>query len=296
MPSEAFTRIIDMLKTLPDLKDQPIEIRRESLENNVKVFSILKGTSCEPLQVGNIPAEWVIAPEIKTDRVILYLHGGGYTMGSINTHRKLVSRISKAAEAQVLLIDYRLAPEHPFPAALEDSTFAYLWLLKEGFNPDKIVIAGDSAGGGLIIATLVKLRDDGEALPAAAVCLSPWTDLGCTGETLRTKADIDPMVRLEDLKLNAKEYLGKKDPKTPLASPIYADLSGLPPILIQVGTSEILLDDANRLAERAKDAGVDVALDPWEEMVHVWQLFSEFLPEGQEAINRIGDYIRLKIK
>lgn len=179
-------------------------------------------------------------------------------MGSINTHREMVSHISRAAEARVFIIDYRLAPEHPFPAAVEDSTAAFRWLLKEGFDPAKIVIAGDSAGGGLNIATLVALRDEGDLLPAASVCLSPWVDLEGLSQSMTTKAEVDPMVQRESLIKIGKAYLGNADARTPLAAPLYADLTGLPPMLIQVGTSETLLDDATRLAERAEEAGVNV--------------------------------------
>jgi acetyl esterase/lipase len=192
----------------------------------------------------------------------------------------------------VLLIDYRLAPEHPHPAAVEDSTRAYRWLLETGSNPKRMAIAGDSAGGGLTVATLVALRDAGVPLPAAAVCLSPWVDLEGIGESMTTKAAVDPMVQREPLLRMASMYLAGQDPRTPLAAPLYADLRGLPPLLIQVGTAETLLDDSVRLAERARAAGVQVTLEPWEDMIHVWQAFAAMLPEGQQAIERIGEFLR----
>jgi phosphinothricin tripeptide acetyl hydrolase len=175
---------------------------------------------------------------------------------------------------------------------VEDCTAAYRWLLSTGVDPARLVIVGDSAGGGLTVATLVALRDAGEPLPKAAVCLSPWVDLELLGESMTTKAEIDPMLLREVGLQWAKAYLGDAHPRTPLASPLYADLTGLPPLLIQVGTAETLLDDATRLAERAKSAGVDVALEVWDDMIHVWQFFAARLPEGQQAIDRIGEFIR----
>jgi acetyl esterase/lipase len=189
-------------------------------------------------------------------------------------------------------VEYRLAPEHPFPAAVEDATAAYRWLLASGVRPAGIAIAGDSAGGGLTLATLVALRDAGDPLPAAAVCLSPWVDLEGIGDSMATKAAADPFVRKEMIQFMAQQYLGERSLRTPLAAPLYADLHGLPPLLIQVGTAETLLDDSTRIAERARAAGVSVTLDTWDNMIHVWQLFAPMLPEGQQAIERIGAFIR----
>jgi monoterpene epsilon-lactone hydrolase len=192
---------------------------------------------------------------------------------------------------RALLIEYRLAPEHPFPAAVEDSVAAYRWLLKEGFDPARIAVAGDSAGGGLTVATMVKLRDENEPLPAAAVCLSPWVDMEGIGESMKTRAEVDPIVERGPLLEMAEAYLGGADPRTPLAAPLYADLKGLPPMLIQVGTAEVLLDDSTRLAEEAKKAGVDVTLEPWEDMIHIWQFFASMVPEGRDAVDRIASFI-----
>jgi dienelactone hydrolase len=191
----------------------------------------------------------------------------------------------------VLNVAYRLAPEHPHPAAVEDAVAAVRWVYAQGFAPARVAIAGDSAGGGLTLATLLALRDAGDALPAAAVCISPWTDLAATGESLRTKASVDPMVTEGPLREMARAYLGGKDARTPLASPLYADLRGLPPLLVQVGDAELLLDDATRLASRARDAGVDVTLEVWEEMFHVWHAFAEILPEAQRACERIAAWL-----
>ena len=190
------------------------------------------------------------------------------------------------------MIEYRLAPEHPFPAAVEDAVAAYRWLVGEGLDPAQIVIAGDSAGGGLTVATLVALRDEGDLLPAAAVCFSPWVDLEGIGQSMSAKAEADPLVQRDGIIEMARAYLGGADTRVPLAAPLYADLTGLPPVLIQVGTSETLLDDSTRLAERSRKAGVDVTFEPWEDMIHVWQYFASILPEGQEAINRIGSFVK----
>ena len=248
----------------------------------------------EAVRANGVPAEWVWVPTAAADRVVLYVHGGAYVIGSINTHRDLAGRISRASGARVLNVDYRLAPEHPHPAAVEDATAAYRWLVANGRAPARLAIAGDSAGGGLTIATLVALRDAGDPLPAAGVCLSPWVDLEGIGESMSSRAHLDPMVQKDHLLRMAKLYLGDLHPRTPLAAPLYADLSGLPPLLIQVGTAETLLDDATRIAERAKKAGVDVTLDVWEDMIHVFQAFAAMLPEGQQAVEQIGEYLRAR--
>ena len=292
MASQQLQAIIQMIRSQPDLHGAPVEQRRAAFEAVTQMFPVPDDVKSEPVDAGGIPAEWIAAPGADPERVIYYLHGGGYAMGSINTHREMVSRISRASGARVLAIDYRLAPEHPFPAAVEDAAAAYRWLLSAGVDPARLVIAGDSAGGGLTVATLVALRDAGDSLPAAAVCLSPWVDMEGIGESMTTKAEADPMVNREDLIEGAQAYLGGADPRTPLAAPLYADLKGLPPLLIHVGTAETLLDDSTRLAERAKAAGVDVTLEPWDDMIHVWQFVASMLPEGQQAIDRIGGFIR----
>ena len=291
MPSEQLDMLVKMLKLrLPE--EQPlIEEARALFEEMATTFPLADDIRCEPVQANSVSAEWITAPGADEERVVFYLHGGGYAIGSINTHRNLASRVSRAASARCLLIDYRLAPEHLHPAAVEDAMAGYRWLLSNGINPARIAIAGDSAGGGLTVATLVALRDAKEPLPAAAVCLSPWVDLEGTGESMTTKAEIDPLVRPDGIEMMAKYYLGDADPRTPLASPLYAELNDLPPLLIHVGTAEVLLDDSTRLAERARAAGVDVVLEPWEDMIHVWHYFASLLPEGQQAIERIGDFI-----
>jgi epsilon-lactone hydrolase len=247
---------------------------------------------CEPVDANGVKAEWITATNAAPDRVVLYLHGGGYVMGSIDTHRELVARLSKAAQARALALDYRLAPEHPFPAAVDDSITAYRWLLAQGYKPGRIVIAGDSAGGGLAISTLLALRDIGAPLPAGAACISPWVDFEAEGESMTSRAAQDPLVSREMILSIARMYVGEKgNLREPLAAPINAVLNNLPPLFIQVGDAETLLDDSTRLADHAEKAGVDVTLQIWEEMPHVWHLAAPVLAEGQEAIEKIGEFV-----
>jgi len=194
-----------------------------------------------------------------------------------------------------LSIDYRLAPEHPHPAAVDDAISAYQWLLDQRIAPAKLAIAGDSAGGGLTIATLLALRDRGVPLPAAGVAISPWTDMACDSESYSTRADVDPMVTQVGLKQMADWFLGSKDARDPLASPLRADLAGLPPLLVHVGDHEVLLDDGVGIAERARDAGVDVTVEVWPEMIHVWHAFVGIIPESQEAIERIAAFLAVRL-
>jgi monoterpene epsilon-lactone hydrolase len=292
MASKEFETVIEILRSRPRMADLSVEEQRAQIEADHTQVQLAQDVRCQPVDAGGVPAEWVTTPESIEGRVIQYLHGGAYMVGSIKTHREIGSRISRAAAAQVLLIDYRLAPENPFPAAVEDSVAAYRWLLSTGVNPAQAVIAGESAGGGLTVATLVALRDAVEPLPAAAVAISPWVDMEALGESVTTKAEVDLMVQREGILMAAEVYLGGINPRTPLASPIYADLTGLPPLLIQVGTSEVLLDDATRLAERARATGVDVVLETWADMMHVWHSFAAILPEAQQAIDRIGEFVR----
>ena len=228
---------------------------------------------------------------MNSDNVIMYLHGGGYFMGSPATHRGLVAHLAKACGARALSVDYRLAPEHPFPAALEDSLAVYQWVMDQGVLPKNIIIAGDSAGAGLTLATLLSLRDGQKPLPAMALCISPWTDLALTGESIETCAGIDPYISHDLLKLGA-HYLGKYDAKFPLISPLYADLKGLPPLLIHAGTDEVLLSDSTRFAEKAKAAGVDVTLKVWEHMWHDFHMWTPYLPEAKSAITEMATFVK----
>lgn len=244
-----------------------------------------------PVDVDGIASDWVCGPDADANRAVLYLHGGGYVIGSPKSHRELMGRLSKASGARVLGIAYRMAPEAPFPAAVEDSVKAYRWLLTQGLDASRISIAGDSAGGGLALATLVAIRDEGLTQPGCAVCLSPWVDMEGKGETMETRAAVDPMVQKDALLEMAGTYLNGADARSPLASPLHAELSGLAPILIQVGDAETLLADSTRLEDALKAAGGDVTLEVWDEMIHVWHLFAPILDKGQEAIAGMGEFI-----
>ncbi len=265
---------------------------RASYEEMVSKIPLFVNTEIEKIEVNGIKAEWVTAPNVDKNYVVLYLHGGAYVLGSINTHRALASRISAATKAKVLLLDYRLAPEHPFPSAIEDSCSAYRWLVSKGFSNNNIFICGDSAGGGLTLSTVISLRDAQESLPKRIALISPWTDLAATGDSLTTLSEVDPWLEPKELTTLASLYLAGSDAKHPLASPLFANLSDLPQMLIQVGSDEILLDDSTRLAKLAKVAGVDVELEVWQGMWHVWHAFADKLSEGQKAIDKIGTFFR----
>lgn len=243
------------------------------------------------VDAGGVPAEWNTPTDLEPGRTLVYLHGGGYGIGGIESHRGLCSNLARAARARVLNVGYRLAPEHPHPAALEDALSAYRFVIAQGADPAKTAIGGDSAGGGLTLASLVALRDAGEPLPAAAVGISPWTDLTLSSATIDALADRDPMISRPLLEIFRAAYLADLAPETPAASPLFADLQGLPPLLLQVGTAECLLGDVERFAEKARAAGVDVRFEAWEDMIHVWHAFAELLPEGRQAIARIGEYL-----
>ena len=290
--SQQLEAVIQMLRAGIVKPSKGIEDDRASYEERMSRFPLDDDIKCERVGAGGVPAEWVVAPEAVDDRIMVYLHGGGYLVGSMRTHRVTLSKISRVAAARVLGLDYRLSPESHFPAPVEDTVAAYRWLLSNGADPKKIVFGGDSAGGGLTVSAFVALRYLGEPLPAAGICISAWTDLDHTGESMITNAEVDPNISRERLTGMAKTYMGGKDLRAPLASPIYADLHGLPPLLIMVGSIEVLLDDSTRLAERARAAGVDVTLEVWDDMPHNWPLFAPILPEGQQAIGRIGEFIR----
>ena len=246
----------------------------------------------ETLIAGKIKAYWVSLPDADRNKVLMYLHGGAYMFGgTVLTHRDLIWRLAKVAQCPVLSVDYRLAPEEPFPAAWDDANTAYRWLL-ERFSSQSIALAGDSAGGGLAFASMLRARDEGLAMPSAVVGLSPWTDLACTGESVVTNADRDVMIPGQRIKEAAGFVLGDLDPTHPYASPLYGDYTDCSPALIQVGSSEVLLDDARRLAYKMESSGVPVVLDVWSKMPHVWQAMASILPEGKVAIDRIGVFLR----
>jgi epsilon-lactone hydrolase len=248
------------------------------------------GTEVSAIDAGGVPGELISTPASRPGRHVLYLHGGGYVSGSPALYRYFTRRLATAARARVLALDYRLAPEHPFPAALDDAFAACRWLLGGKADPQGTAVIGDSAGGGLALALLLRLRDGGHALPAAAVALSPWTDLALTSASLVRNAGSDPMLTVADTRLFAGCYLGGFDPRHPYVSPVYGNPAGLPPTLIHVGSDEILLDDAVRMAKNLRAAGCHVAIEVWPRMPHVWHLFAPALPEATKAIAQIGAF------
>jgi monoterpene epsilon-lactone hydrolase len=296
MPSlrSAFFRKLIRWGSLSNKPEVTIAQMRESMEKGNWFLSlgIPCGTVVETVDAGGVAAEWVVPPRTRGQGTLLFVHGGAFVMGSPRTHRALAARIAAAADLRALVIDYRLAPEHPFPAALEDTLTAYRWLIREAAEPGQVVLAGDSAGGNLTLVALLALRDAGDPLPAAAVCLSPATALDGRGESLRSRAASDPVLRPETVKPLVEAYVGQHDPRDPLLSPLYGDLHGLPPLLIQVGTDEILLSDVTDFGERARRAGSEVTLEVWEGMWHVWQIAAPWMPEATQAIEQIGHFIR----
>ncbi len=265
---------------------------RKGLDAMGNMAPRLADVTAAPVDAGGVSAEWLMPRSGDANRVVLYLHGGGYVFGSVQSHRVLLERLAIACGCRVLALNYRLAPEAPFPAAVDDACAAYRWLLAQGIGAKHIAISGDSAGGGLALATLIALRDAGVAMPGCAVPISPWTDMEGRGATMQSRAAVDPMVQKAVIDDLARTYLQSADLATPLASPLHGDFTGLPPLLIQVGDAETLLDDTTRIEPRLKAAGVDVTVEIWPEMIHVWHLFAPMLDEGQAAIERIGVFVR----
>ncbi len=293
MPSLRSRIIQTIIRDLKDalLTNTPIsERRRQAEEVARRGIRVPRGVITRLVSASGVPAEWIVPAEADPTRMILYLHGGGYAIGSITTHRGLAARIAQAARARLLLIDYRLAPEHPFPAALEDALAAYRWLLSQGMDPRHLAIGGDSAGGGLTLATALSLRDASDLLPAALFLISPWTDLTFSGDSVRSRASRDPVLAISD-DWTEIAYAGKYPLTHPFISPLFADLRGLPPTFIQVGSEEILYDDSARLEAKLIAAGVVNRFEVWDGMWHVFQGFAPYVPEAQQAIQRIGAFL-----
>lgn len=267
----------------------PIARQRAWQEQRARFAPLPRQIACQPVTINDVPGEWIIPPNT-TNGTMLYLHGGAYNLGSVNASRDLIARLSAATRCKTLAIDYRLAPEHPFPAALTDATAVYHWLLTKGISVNRLFLAGDSAGGGLAIATLLALRDGGTPLPAGALCLSPWVDLALTGAAIRDKAAVDPILDAASLARYAAAYAGGAGLTSPYVSPLYADLRGLPPLLIQAGSDEILLDDATRLAQKGRQAGVAVTLRIWDGLFHVFPAVP-FLPETRQALQEAARFV-----
>jgi len=253
------------------------------------------GVVFEDVTAGGVPAQWVTPLGASTSRVLLYFHGGGYCFCSMRSHSRLVGHLARAAGCRALNVDYRLAPEHPYPAAVTDGLAVYRWLLEQQVESRHIVAAGDSAGGGIAVALLAQARDAGIPLPAAAVLMSPWVDLAMTAESLTTRVDVDVRQDPAGTRWCAGLYLAGQDPCSPLASPLYADLTGLPPVYIQAGDWDTLVDDAHRLADKARGCGVDVQLDVFPEMLHAHQIWVGNMPEADDAVARIGTYVRQRL-
>ena len=301
MPSPESLQIRPYLVARKNAPRAPLAERRVDFELSVENYvghpiPLPEGTRVESVDVDGIPAEWIYPPDADSERVLLYLHGGAYILGSLKSHRGLVVLLSSAAGVHSLLIDYRLAPEHVFPAALDDALTAYRWLLSNGTKPEHIVLGGDSAGGGLVLALLQTVRDKNIPVPAGAVLLSPWTDLVGTVESRTTREAADPIFSGKVVNSLSSFYVGTEDAHNPLLSTINADLHDFPPLLIEVGHDEVLLDDSLHLAEHAKAANVPVELTIWDDMWHVFQAYAYVLPEGQQSLENMGRFIRRQTK
>lgn len=284
------TALVERLTSRPRSPD--LAERRKALDQLGTLYPLPEDVRIETIDFCEIVAEWTTTPDADTDAVMLFLHGGGFVAGSLESHRHLFAEAGRRAGMCSFAPAYRLAPEHPFPAAIEDSMKAYRFLLAQGFRPKRIVIAGDSAGAALAVSTMLAIREAGLTQPACGWCISPWVDLEGTGGTMQSKAAVDPLIKQVHLLELAALYLNASNPHSPLASPLHAELAGLPPLLIQVGSAETLLDDSLRLAGAAGASGVRVTLEIWPEMIHAWPLFHPDLAEGRHAIAKAALFIR----
>jgi epsilon-lactone hydrolase len=299
MPSQAMQDAMDVLRNRQragaNQDPPPLAELRASFVPGDRLHPVPDDVLVTDVDAGGVPAHWLDAPGADIDRVLLFLHGGGFELGSVRSDGELAARLGRAAGMRVLFLEYRLAPEHHFPAAIDDVLAAWGWLRAvQGLSARSVAVAGDSAGGGLAVALLVAARDAREALPAAAVLMSPTVDLTSSGASMTERVDQDPISTPALLRQFAADYLARADPKTPLASPLFASLSGLPPLLIQVGTSDLLLSDSERLAAAAAEAGVDVTLEVGEGLPHVYQLLLG-TPEAADATERIGKFLRARV-
>ena len=286
---------IDAVRALLGSKPRPVgwTQRRQRIEEVGSVWPAADDIKRERVDIGGLPGEWSMAPGSDASHVLLFFHGGGYCSGSILSHRRLVTEAGRAAGARTLAIEYRLAPEHPFPAALDDAFAAWNFLRTSGIAAEHVVVGGDSAGGGLTIALINRLRDAGERIPGCAWLLSPWTDLTLSGETLVTKDAVDPIIHQAYLAELVEAYVPSDiDRKDPRVSPLYADLKGFPPTLIQVGACETLLEDSARFAAAAGAANVAVTLEVWPDMIHAWPMWNAHLEPGRRALANFGEFIR----
>ena len=279
--------VIDILTSIHI--DDNLAAARQSLDD--LGVDIADDMHIQPITIEGGVCQLITPPQADKEKIVLYLHGGGYFCGSLQSHGGMVSELARAANICALQLSYRKAPEHKFPAPIEDSVAAYQWLLAQGYQAENIIIAGDSAGGGLTMATLIYLRDNSIPLPACAICISPWVDMAATGESHINRKAIDPIVTMDTVDMVIKLYMDGEDISSPLASPICGDLTGLPPLLVQVGEREILYSDAEMLVNKAKADGVEAYLEEWKEMVHVWHMFYPQLTEARTALAKIGSFI-----
>lgn len=283
---------LERLFAAQDRSRKPLDQRRREWEAAARLDVLPREARFQRQVVGEVVCEWMEMPRVARDRVFMLLHGGGFNAGSYRTHRKLAASLSRASHMRVLTPDYRLAPEHPFPSGVKDVLQVYGWLIEQGFAPDNIVVGGDSAGGGLALVMLLALREAGAQLPFAAVLMSPWVDLTLSSASLRSNRKFDPVCSLEDLQEAAAWYAGNVDPATPMISPVFADLSGMPPMLIQATSDEMLADDSRQLAQRAASCGVVATLRLYDGLWHAFHHGGMEIPESRQAIDEIGSYLR----
>jgi epsilon-lactone hydrolase len=289
---------IDAVRALLSSKPRPVgwQERRQRIEEVGSVWPVAEDIEFERVDIDGVPGEWSIAPDSDASRVLLYFHGGGYCSGSILSHRRLVTEAGRAAKVRTLAIEYRLAPEHPFPAAFDDAFSAWRFLRTSGIAAGHIAVGGDSAGGGLTLALINRLRDAGEQVPGCAWLISPWTDLTLSGSTLVTKDAVDPIIHKAYLAELADAYLPPDmDKRDPRVSPLFANLGGLPPTLIQVGACETLLEDSTRLARAAGAANIAVTLQVWPDMIHAFPMWNAHLEPGRRALAEAGEFVRRQL-
>lgn len=290
--SSSFEQFYQTFKNLVPKERFTIPQYRQNFALLMSFFPPAPDVHFTECSIGKLSCAYAHVPGCNPEQVILFFHGGGYHFGSIETHRDIMGRLARASGCYVFAIEYRLAPEHTFPAALEDAVIGYHYLLQEGISPQKIFVAGLSAGGGLVLTLCLKLLEQKHALPRGGICLSSWMDLALTGKTLNHHEDL---IFKWQLKAAADNYLQGHDPQDPFASPLYGNLQGLPPLLIQIGSREILFDENERLAQKARESGVEVDFQCFPEMIHSWHLFASLIPEGQQAIEKIGEFIKSRL-
>ncbi len=289
MADAEMVKLREMIAARPRASD--IAQMRLDADTRAQTFGLPSDVTVQPVTAGGVKAEWTSTPDADASRAVLYLHGGGYVIGSLASHRHLAAEVGRACGGRTLAVDYRLAPEHPFPAPVEDTVAAYRYLLDSGLPASRIGFAGDSAGGGLVVGAMLAIRDAGLPMPACGWCMSPWVDMEALGVSYSDRAAADPTVQKATIQMMAQWYLGGADPRHPHVAPIYGDLHGLPPLLIQVGAAETLLDDSILLARKAGASDVVVELQIWPEMIHVWHIFFPMLSAARRAIAAGGSFL-----